>query len=207
VKTSTDRMGKLGTEIARLEERRSALGAEVERAAERLKELSARRDAFAPGASAGDKGAAGSFAALVAALEEEYASVLRTKALAEEAARELDRLILEAEVRHREEEKRLARRRYEALCKERYSLGGEAEEAMARLVEVLDRLDSLHADQVRTADDAEDHSPAQQDLGAITEHWLARRLRRWLPNGSFEKYDASLPELDPLALKPEPDEG
>jgi hypothetical protein len=50
---------------------------------------------------------------------------------------------LEAEVRHHEEEKRLARGRYETLCEERYSLDGKAEEAMTRLVEVLDRLEGL----------------------------------------------------------------
>ncbi len=41
---------------------------------------------------------------------------------------------MKAEVRHDEEEKRLARRRYETLCEERYSLDGEAEEIIARLV-------------------------------------------------------------------------
>jgi hypothetical protein len=35
----------------------------------------------------------------------------------------------------------------------------------------------------------------------MLEHWLARRLRRWLPNGSFETYDAPLAETDPLAQK------
>jgi hypothetical protein len=38
----------------------------------------------------------------------------------------------------------------------------------------------------------------------MIEHWLARRLGRWLSLSSPEKYDAPLPELDALALKPEP---
>jgi hypothetical protein len=37
----------------------------------------------------------------------------------------------------------------------------------------------------------------------MIENWLARRLGRWLSLGSPEKYDAPLPELDALALKPE----
>ncbi len=53
---------------------------------------------------------------------------------------------MEAEVRHHEEQKRLARGRYETLCEERYSLDGKAEEAMTRLVEVLDRLEGLYAE-------------------------------------------------------------
>lgn len=206
METNTDGVKKLATEIARLQEQRRAVEAEIERATERLRDLGARRAALSPGVSVSERELAGSFAALVRALDEESTTVSRTKALAEEAARELDRLMLEVEVRHREEEKRLARERYEALCGERYSLDGEAEEAMAGLLEVLDRLESLHADQVRVAADADDSYPGQHDPRSTVEHWLARRLRRWLPNGSFEKYDAPLPELDPLARRSEPDE-
>ena len=197
---------ELAVEIARLEEQRRTAEAEAERATERLEELSTRRTALAPGASSSEKEAAGELAALVAALDEESATLSRTRTIAEDAARELDRLILEAEVRHREKEKRLARGRYEALCKERYSLDSEAEKIMASLVEVLDQLEGLYAEQVHAGADAEDSSPAQQDPRGTTEQWLARRLRRWLPHGSLEKYDAPLPELDPLALEPEPDE-
>ena len=206
VKANTDVVKKLAAEIASLEGRRRAVEAEIEQATKRLEELSARKAALAPGTFSEERGAASSFAALVAALDEESATISRTKTLAEEAARELDRLILEAEVRHREEEKRHARGRYEVLCKERYSLDSEAEKVMARLVEVLNRLEDLHDDQVRLAADAENSSPAHQDPRATIEQWLARRLRRWLPSGSFEKYDAPLPELDPLALKPESNE-
>ena len=103
-------------------------------------------------------------------------------------------------MRHREEEKRLARQRYEELCTERHSLDGEAEQAGTSLIKVLDQLESLQADQVRTAA-AENYYLAQQDPHSTLEHWLARRLHRWLSNGSFAKYDAPLPELDPLAIK------
>ena len=41
---------------------------------------------------------------------------------------------MKAEFRHDEEERRLARGRYETLCEERYSLDGEAEEVITRLV-------------------------------------------------------------------------
>jgi chromosome segregation ATPase len=197
---------ELAAGIAHLEEQRRAAEAEAERATERLKELSARRAALAPGASSDEKEVAGELAALVAALDEEVATLSRTRAIAEDVARELDRLILEVEVRHREGEKRLARERYEALCKERYSLDSEAEKVVASLLEFLERLEGLYAEQVHAAAAAEDPSLAQQDPRGTIEQWLARRLRHWLSLASLEKYDAPLPELDPLALKPEPDE-
>ncbi len=201
-----DVVEELAAGIAHLEEQRRAAEAEAERATERLKELSARRAALAPGASSDEKEVAGELAALVAALDEEIATLSRTRAIAEDVARELDRLILEVEVRHREGEKRLARERYEALCKERYSLDSEAEKVMASLLEVLERLEGLYAEQVHAAAAAEDPSLAQQDPRGTIEQWLARRLRHWLSLASLEKYDAPLPELDPLALKPEPNE-
>jgi chromosome segregation ATPase len=197
---------ELAAGIAHLEEQRRAAEAEAERATERLKELSARRAALAPGASSDEKEVAGELAALVAALDEEVATLSRTRTIAEDVARELDRLILEVEVRHREGEKRLARERYEALCKERYSLDSEAEKVVASLLEILERVEGLYAEQVHAAAAAEDPSLAQQDPRGTIEQWLARRLRHWLSLASLEKYDAPLPELDPLALKPEPDE-
>jgi chromosome segregation ATPase len=196
---------ELTAEIARLEGQRRAAEAEADRATERLKELSTRRAALAPGVSPGEK-VAGELAALVAALDLESAAHSRTRAIAQDAARELDRLILETEVRHWKKEKHLARGRYEMLCKERYSLDREAEKAMAGLVNVLDRLEELYSEQVRVAADAEDFSPAQQDPRATIEQWLLRRLHHWLPHGSLEKYDTLLSELDPLALRPESDE-
>ncbi len=203
MKTNTEALEGLTARINRLEEQRRAAGAEAERAAKMLEELNARRTTLVPDASSDESGAARALGDLVAALDEEAAALSRTKALAEAAARELDRRLLEVGVRRHEEEKRFARRRYEALCEERYSLDGEAEEAMASLVEVLYRLEDLHADQVRAAADADNSYLAQQDPRDTIENWLARRLRRWLPLGSLEKYDASLPELDPLALRPE----
>ena len=200
-----DLVGELTAEIARLEGQRQLAEAEAERATESLKELSARRAALAPGASPGEE-VAGELAALVAALDLESAAHSRTRAIAQDAARELDRLILEIEVRHWEKVKHLTRERYEKLCKERYALDREAEKAMAGLVDLLGHLEELYAKQVRVAADGEDFSPAQQDPRPTIEQWLLRRLHRWLTYGSLEKYDAPLPELDPLALRPEPDE-
>ncbi len=206
MKVNTDVLEHLAAEVARLEEQRDAAEAEAERAAERLEELGARREALAPGPLADDGDHARPLAALVAALDEESATVSRTRTLAEEAIRGLEQLIVNAQVRQREEEKRLARERFEALCEERYSLDGEAEEAVAGLAEVLDRLEKLHAEQVRAASDAGDPSAAQHDPSGTVEPWLARRLRRWLADGSLERYDAPLPELDHLARKPGADD-
>jgi hypothetical protein len=210
VKANTEVLEHLAAEVARLENQRDAAEAEAERAAQRLEELGSRRKALAPAGpliTAGEGGHAGPLAALVEALDEEAATVSRTRILAQDAVRGLEQLIVNAQVRQREEEKRLARERFEALCKERYTLDGEAEEAIAGLAEVLDRLEMLHAEQVRAATDAGDPSVAQHDPSGTVEPWLARRLRRWLANGSsLERYDAPLPELDHLARKPRPDD-
>jgi hypothetical protein len=209
VKANTEVLEHLAAEVARLDKQRAAAEAEAERAAQRLEELGSRREALAPGPSttaASEGGHARPLAALVAALDEEAAAVSRTRTLAQDAVRGLEQLIVNAQVRQREEEKRLARERFEALCEERYSLDGEAEEAIAGLAEVLERLEKLHAEQVRAASDAGDPSAAQHDPSGTVEPWLTRRLRRWLANGSLERYDAPLPELDHLARKPGPDD-
>jgi dsDNA-specific endonuclease/ATPase MutS2 len=138
METKAKALREISDEISRLEKQRGAAETEAEAAAERLKEISSRKGAFTPNASVSERGIAKELEALATALDEESASLSRTKAIAEDAVREIDRLILEAEVRHREAEKRLARGRYEALCEKRYSLDGEAEDAMAGLVEVLD---------------------------------------------------------------------
>jgi hypothetical protein len=208
VKANTDVSEHLADEVARLDKQRAAAQAEAERAAQRLEELGSRREALAPGpltTAADEGGHARPLAALVAGLDEEAATVSRTRTLAQDAVRGLEQLIVNAQVRQREEEKRLARERFEALCTERYTLDGEAEEAIAGLAEVLERLEKLHAEQVRAASDAGDPSAAQHDPSGTVEPWLARRLRRWLANGSLERYDAPLPELDHLARKPGPD--
>jgi len=209
VKANTDVSEHLADEVARLDKQRAAAQAEAERAAQRLEELGSRREALAPGpltTAADEGGHARPLAALVAALDEEAATVSRTRTLAQDAVRGIEQLIVNAQVRQREEEKRLARERFEALCTERYTLDGEAEEAIAGLAEVLERLEKLHAEQVRAASDAGDPSAAQHDPSGTVEPWLARRLRRWLADGSLERYDAPLAELDHLARKPGADD-
>jgi chromosome segregation ATPase len=200
----------ISAEISRLKAKRDAAQVEAERAAERIEELNDRKAALALGTFSGERGVAEELTVLMGGLEEalgeETAALSRTKTIADDVARELDRLVLEAEVRHYEAQKRLARVRYEVLCEERYSLDGEAEQVIGSLVEVLERLEGLYTDQVRAAADAEDPSPTHQDPRDTIEQWLARRLGRWLSVASLEKYDAPLPELDHLALKPKPGE-
>jgi uncharacterized protein YciI len=203
MKAATEAVEKLAAEVARLEEERDTAEAEAKRAAEGLEELTARKAALASGPLSDERGGAEELGSLVEAIDQEAAALSRTRKVAEDAAQQLDRLVLEAKVRHREAQKRLARRRYEAL---RYYLDGEAEEAMARLVEILERLENLYAEQVNAAGAADNPYIAYQDPSETTENWLARRLRRWLPNGSLESYDAPLAELDHLARQPEPEE-
>ena len=201
----------ISAEISRFKAKQKAAQAEAEQAAQRIEELNNRRAALVPDTFSDERGGVAEeltllMRGLVEALDEETAALSRTKTIAEDVARELDRLILEAEVRHHKAHKRLAKARYEALCEERYFLDGEAEEAVAGFVEVLERLEGLYATQVRAAADAEDPALADQDPRDTIEQWLARRLDRWLSLTSLEKYDTPLPELDPLAVKPKPDE-
>jgi len=199
----------ISAEISRLREQQHAMHKEAERAVARLKELSSLRSAFAPETLLVESGAPEELAAvmggLVEAFEEETEVLSRTKDLYEDAVLELDRLSMRAEVRYHQAKKQLAERRYEALCKERYAHDEDAEEVVGVLVKVLDRLEGLGAEQARAASDAEKPSP--HDPRATIEHWLARRLGRWLSLESSERYDAPLPELDPLALRPEPERG
>lgn len=198
----------ISAEISGLKEQQHAAQAEAERATERLKELSERKAALASGTFSGERGVAQQLTVVMSklaeALDEESEVLSRTKARAEKAAREFDRFILEAEVRYHEAEKQLAQEHYETLCQERYALDEEAEKVMYALVEVLDELKELYARQARAATEADNHSLAHQDPRDTIEPWLARRLRHWLSLESLEKYDAPLPELDPLALRPEP---
>jgi hypothetical protein len=197
---------EISAELSRLKEQRHATQKEAERAGERIKELSNRRTAFTPETLSNERGVAEDLATvmdgLVEALDKETKVLSHTKARAEDATLELDRLIMKTEVRYHQAKKQLAQRRYEALCKERYVHDEDAEEVVGVLVEVLDKLEGLYVEQVRAAADAE--YPSRHDARTIIENWLARRLDRWLSLESLKKYDTPLPELDPLALKPEP---
>jgi hypothetical protein len=210
LKEATEKaLKEISAEISHLKEQRQATQKEAERAGERLKEVSDRRSAFAPDTLLHERGVAEELVTmmggLVEALDEESEVLSRTKARAEDAALELDRLIMKAEVRYHQAKKQLAQRRYEALCKERYAYDEDAEEIIGVLVNVLDQLEGLYTEQVRAATDAENPSPS--DPRTMIENWLLRRLDRWLSLESLEKYDTPLPELDPLALKPEPSGG
>jgi hypothetical protein len=198
---------EISAEISRLQEQRRVVLTDAERADERLKELSDRRTVFTPSAFSEESGIAGKIAdamdGLAEALDEESEVLSRTKVCAQDAVRKFDQLIMKAEVECRAAKKRLAQRRYEELCKERYAHEEDAEEVMGVLIEVLERLEGVYAKQARVATDAENPSFTHHDPRDTIENWLARRLHRWLPLESLEKYDTPLPELDPLALKPE----
>jgi len=208
METIAEVVKRISAEISGLKEQQHAAQAEVERATERLKELSDRKAALASGTFSGERGVDEQLTVVMSelaeALDEESEVLSRTKSRAEKAARELDRFILEAEVRYHEVEKQLAQERYETLCKERYALDEKVEKVMDVLVEVLDELNELYARQVRAATEADNYSLAYQDPRDTIEPWLVRRLHRWLSLESLEKYDMPLPELDPLALTPEP---
>jgi hypothetical protein len=198
---------EISAEISRLKEQRGAVQTDAERAEERLKELSDRRTVFASTSFSDESGIAQQIAGvmdgLTEALDEESEALYRTKIRAQDAVQKLDQLILKADVEYQAAQKRLAQRRYEELCRERYAHEEDAEEVMAVLIEVLERLEGVYAKQARAAGDAENPSFTHHDPHSTVENWLSRRLRRWLPLESPEKYDMPLPDLDPLSLTPE----
>src|SRR3712207_912896 len=146
MKAATEAEEKLAAEVARLEEERDTAEAEAKRAAEGLEERTARKAALASGPLSDERGGAEELGSLVEAIDQEAAALSRTRKVAEDAAQQLDRLVLEAKVRHREAQNRLGRRGYEAPRGERYYLDREADGAKERLLEVLRRLESCYAE-------------------------------------------------------------
>src|SRR5215212_2462732 len=131
----------ISAEISGLKERQNAAREEAERATERLQALGDRKAKLASGATSGQGRAAEELSAVMSslweALDEESLALSRTKARAEQAVQELDRFIVEAEVKYHEAEKHLTRKRYEAISEERYALVEEAEEAEVATLGVL----------------------------------------------------------------------
>src|SRR3712207_5577383 len=85
----------ISAEISSLKEQRHAAQAEAERADKRLKELSSRKVSLPPGTFSGEREGKGELLSamenLADVLNKESAVLSRTKALAEDAARALDR--------------------------------------------------------------------------------------------------------------------
>jgi hypothetical protein len=189
---------QIDAEIERLEGQREEALARAADSERKLKELNEPRIALAPPAFAGDEAADRELVAL-----EEQAGRLSQKArLARNTASELGRLVEEAEARRAKEERRAHLGRHAGLSEERYQLEVGLEGAMSELLEGLERLRKLDADQ---------HGAARA-AGLNMEHryrplvagWLSSRLRGYLPLREVdEAYREPLFDVDGQNLESE----
>ncbi len=189
---------RIDAEIERLEGQRKVALAQAENYERRLEGLNEPRIALAPPAFTGDEAAD----TQLVALEEEAGRLSRKARLARNSASELGRLIEEAEARRAKEERRVHLGRHARLSEERYQLEVGLEGAMSELLEGLERLRKL---------DAEQHGAARA-AGLSMEHryhplvagWLSSRLRAFVPLREIdEAYREPLFDADGQNLEPE----
>ncbi len=185
-------------EIERLEAQHEDALVQLKDVERKLEELNERRIELAPAAFTGDEVADRN----LMVLEGEASKLFRGARLARNAAKEFERRLETARKRLAEERRRLARERFEELAVERYELGVEAEKAVSMLLEVLERYEPIHSEQVACARGFEDNSLIKNLPRALIRAWLASRLREYLGVSSIEHLGRPLPEADDLAAKP-----
>ncbi len=166
---------QIDAEIERLEGQRNEALAQAEDSDRKLDEMNERRIALAPPAFTGDEAADRE----LVALEEGAGRLSRKARLARNTASELGRLLEEAKARRAKEERRTHLGRHVGLSEERYRLEVEIEEAMSGVLERLERLRKLDADQHREAQAA--GLSMQQRYRSLVTGWLSSRLRGYLP--------------------------
>jgi hypothetical protein len=187
----------IDAEIGRLAGQRDEALARAEDFDRKLEEMDKRRIALAPPAFTGDEEADRELLTL-----EESAGRLSQKArMARNAASELGRLVEEAEARRAKEERRVHLGRHVGLSEERYRLEVELEEAMGGVLEGLERLRKLDADQHAEARAA--GLGMEERYRSLVAGWLSSRLRGYLPLGEVdEAYWEPLFDADEQNLEP-----
>jgi hypothetical protein len=184
-------------EIERLERQRNEALAEAEEADRKLEEMDERRIALAPPAFTGDQAADRE----LLTLEQGAGRLSQNARLARNNASELGQLVEEAKARQAKQERRIHLGRHVGLSEERYRLEVKLEETMGRVLEGLERLRKLDADQ---------HEEARAGgLGmeyryrSIVAGWLSSRLRGYLPLDEVdETYREPLFDADDQNLEP-----
>lgn len=189
---------QIDAEIGRLEGQRREALAQAEDSDRKLEEMNERRIALAPPAFTGDEAADRELLTL-----EERAGLLSRKArLARNTASELAWLLEEAKARRAREERRVHLGRHVELSEERYRLEVELEEAMGGILEGLERLRKLDADQhgeARAAGLSMEHR-----YRSLVADWLSSRLREYLPLREVDEvYREPLFEADDQNLESE----
>ena len=188
----------ISNEIERLEAQHEDALVQLEDVERKLEELNERRIELAPAAFTGDEVADRN----LMVLEGEASKLFRGARLARNAAKEFEHRLETARKRLAKERRRLARERFEELALERYELGVEAEKAVSTLLELLERYEPIHSEQVACARGFEDDILTKNPLRALIRAWLASRLREYLGVSSIEHLGRPLPEADDLAAKP-----
>ncbi len=188
---------QIDVEIERLEGQREEALAQAEDPERKLEELNGRRITLAPPAFTGDEAADRE----LVALEEEASRLSRRARLARNTASELGRLVEEAKARRAKEERRVHLGRHVGLSEDRYRLEVELEEAMSGVLEGLERLRKLDADQHREAQAA--GLSMEFRYHPLVTGWLSNRLRAYLPLGEVdEAYREPLFDADDQNLEP-----
>ncbi|MCA1728674.1 MAG: hypothetical protein LC751_04445 [Actinobacteria bacterium] len=177
---------QIDTEIERLEGQRDKALVRAEDSDRNLEEMDERRITLAPPAFTGDEAADRE----LLTLEQGAGRLSRNVRLARNIASELGRLIEEAKARRAKEERRVHLGHHVGLSEERYRLEVELEEAMSEVLERLERLRKLDADQHREARAA--GLGMEDRYRSLVADWLSNRLRGYL----------SLREVDEAYLEP-----
>jgi hypothetical protein len=176
----------IDAEIECLEGQRNEAFAQAEDSDRKLEEMNERRIALAPPGFTGDEAADRE----LVALEEEAGRLSHKSRLARNTASELGQLVEVAKARRAKEERRVHLGRHVGLSEERYRLEVELEEAMSGLLERLERLRKLDADQHREARAA--GLDMKDRYRSLVAGWLSSRLRGYL----------SLREVDEIYREP-----
>ena len=171
----------IDAEIERLERQRDEAFAQAEEADRKLEEMDERRIALAPPAFTGDEAADKE----LLTLEQGAGRLSREARLARSTAFQLGQLVEEAKARRAKEERRVHLGRHVRLSEERYRLEVELEEAMTGVLEGLERLRKLDADQHEEARAA--GLGMEYRYRSVVAGWLSSRLQRYLPLGEVEE--------------------
>lgn len=174
-------MAQIDAEIEHLEERRNEALTQAEDFDRKLEEMNERRITLAPPAFTGDEAADRE----LLTLEQGAGQLSRKARLARNTASELGQLVEEAKARRAKEERRVHLGRHVALSEERYRLEVELEEAMSQVLEGLERLSKLDADQHAEAKAA--GLDMEDRYRSLVAGWLSNRLRGYLTLGEIDE--------------------
>ena len=187
----------IDAEIERLEGQRKEALTQAEDSERKLEEMDERRIALAPPAFTGDEAADRE----LLTLEQGAGRLSRKARLARNTASELGQLVEEAKARRAKEERRVHLGRHVGLSEERYRLEVELEKAMSEVLERLERLRKLDADQHEEARAA--RLDMEHRYRPLVAGWLSSRLQGYLPLGEVdEAYREPLFDADDQNLEP-----